>query len=154
MLAADYTRAPMLILLTNDDGIHAPGIVAMYRELVKLGEVHVVAPETVQSATGHGITISAPLLTNRVTVENGFTGIAVDGRPADCVKLAVAKLLPGAPDLGGGGLNAGANVGINVIYSGTVAAAIEAAFLGLPSIAVSLHLKPDVPMDVARASKL
>jgi 5'-nucleotidase len=84
----------MLILLTNDDGIMAPGLVAMYRELVKLGEVHVVAPETVQSAAGHGITIAAPLLTSTVTVENGFTGIAVDGSPADCVKLAVAHLVP------------------------------------------------------------
>jgi len=144
----------MLILLTNDDGIQAPGIVAMYRELVKLGEVHVVAPETVQSATGHGITISAPLLTNRVTVENAFTGIAVDGRPADCVKLAIAKLLPRAPDLVVSGMNHGTNVGINVIYSGTVAAAIEAAFLGLPSIAVSLLLKNDVPVDHANGAAL
>src|SRR3954451_4856676 len=144
----------MLILLTNDDGIHAPGIVAMYRELVKLGEVHVVAPETVQSATGHGITISAPLLTNRITVENAFTGIAVDGRPADCVKLAVAKLLPRAPDLVVSGMNHGTSVGINVIYSGTVAAAIEAAFLGLPSVAVSLLLKNTIPVDYARAAVL
>ena len=139
----------MLILLTNDDGINAPGIVAMYRELVKLGEVHVVAPETVQSATGHGITITTPLLTSQVTVENAFTGIAVDGRPADCVKLAVAQLLPRQPDLVVSGMNAGANVGINVIYSGTVAAAIEAAFLGLPAIAVSLYLRSDVPTDYA-----
>src|SRR4030095_996017 len=144
----------MLILLTNDDGIQAPGIVAMYRELVKLGEVHVIAPETVQSATGHGITISAPLLTNRVTVENAFTGIAVDGRPADCVKLAIAKLLPRPPDLVVSGMNHGTNVGINVIYSGTVAAAIEAAFLGLPSIAVSLLLKTPIPVDYARAAVL
>ena len=142
----------MLILLTNDDGIQAPGLVALYRELVHLGEVHVVAPETVQSATGHGITLTTPLLTNKVTIENGFTGIAVDGRPADCVKLAVAKLLPRTPDLVISGMNSGANVGINVIYSGTVAAAIEAAFLGLPSIAVSLYLKNDVPTDYKRAS--
>jgi len=142
----------MLILLTNDDGIQAPGLVALYRELVHLGEVHVVAPETVQSATGHGITLTTPLLTNKVTVENGFTGIAVDGRPADCVKLAVAKLLPRTPDLVISGMNSGANVGINVIYSGTVAAAIEAAFLGLPSIAVSLYLKGDVSTDYKRAS--
>src|SRR3954454_10261263 len=153
MLATDYTRAPMLILLTNDDGINAPGIVAMYRELVKLGEVHVVAPETVQSATGHGITITTPLLTTPVTVENGFTGIAVDGRPADCVKLAVAKLLPRQPDLVVSGINAGANVGINVIYSGTVAAAIEAAFLGLPAIALSLYLRKDVPTDYKVAAR-
>src|SRR5829696_472508 len=142
----------MLILLTNDDGILAPGIVAMYRELTKLGEVHVIAPETVQSAAGHGITISTPLLTNRMTVEDTFTGIAVDGRPADCVKLAIAKLLPRAPDLVVSGMNSGTNVRINVIYSGTVAAAIEAAFLGLPSVAASLLIKSDVETDYARAS--
>lgn len=144
----------MLILLTNDDGILAPGIVAMYRELVKLGEVHVVAPETVQSAAGHGITINAPLLTSKVTVENGFTGIAVDGSPADCVKLAVSHLVPRTPDLVVSGINSGVNVGINVIYSGTVAAAIEAAFLGLPSVAVSLLLKNDIAADYARAAGL
>jgi len=142
----------MLILLTNDDGIHAPGIEAMWRELVKLGEVVVVAPETVQSATGHGITIEQPLLTSKVTVAEGFTGIAVDGRPADCVKLAINQLLPRQPDLVVSGINAGANVGINVIYSGTVAAAIEAAFLGLPSIAVSLFLRNEVPTDFAGAA--
>src|ERR671917_462984 len=142
----------MLILLTNDDGIRAPGLVAMYRELVKLGEVHVVAPETVQSATGHGITLSTPLLTQRMTVEETFTGTAVDGRPADCVKLAVAKILPRPPDLVVSGINSGANVGINVLYSGTVAAAIEAAFLGLPSVAVSLYLRNEVPLDYARTA--
>ena len=144
----------MLILLTNDDGIRAPGLVAMYRELTSLGEVHVVAPETVQSATGHGITLSTPLLTQRVTVEDAFTGTSVDGRPADCVKLAVAKILPRQPDLVVSGINAGANVGINVIYSGTVAAAIEAAFLGLPSIAISLYLRKEIPLDFARTAGL
>src|SRR3954465_14574883 len=141
----------MLILLTNDDGIRAPGLVALYRELTKLGEVHVVAPETVQSATGHGITLDTPLLTQRVTVEDAFTGTAVAGRPADCVKLAMAQLLPRAPDLVISGMNSGANVGINVIYSGTVAAAIEAAFLGLPSIALSLWLRKDIEPDYAVA---
>jgi 5'-nucleotidase len=144
----------MLILLTNDDGIYAPGLVAIYRELTRLGEVHVVAPETVQSATGHGITLSAPLLTSQVTVADAFTGTAVGGRPADCVKLAVAKLLPRAPDLVVSGINSGANVGINVIYSGTVAAAIEAAFLGLPSIALSLYLRNEIPPDYARTAAL
>ena len=142
----------MLILLTNDDGILAPGLVAMYRELVKLGDVEVIAPEDVQSATGHGITLKMPLLTSRVSVENAFTGTAVDGRPADCVKLAMSQLLPREPNLVISGINAGANVGINVLYSGTVAAAIEAAFLGLPSIAMSLYLKNDVPADYARAA--
>lgn len=124
----------------------------MYRELTRLGEVHVVAPETVQSASGHGITLATPLLTQEVTVEETFTGIAIDGRPADCVKVAVAKLLPRAPDLVISGMNSGANVGINVIYSGTVAAAIEAAFLGLPSIALSLYLRNEIPTDYARAA--
>jgi len=146
--------ADPLILLTNDDGIRAPGLVAMYRALADLGEIHVVAPETVQSATGHGITLSSPLLTQRVTVEETFTGTSVDGRPADCVKLAVAKLLPRPPDLVVSGINSGANVGINVIYSGTVAAAIEAAFLGLPAVAVSLYLRNHIPIDYPRSAKL
>jgi len=144
----------MLILLTNDDGIMAPGIVAMYRELRKLGEVYVVAPETVQSASGHGITVNTPLLTSRVKVEGAFEGVAVDGRPADCVKLAISQILPKAPDLVISGLNSGANVGINVLYSGTVAAAIEAAFLGCPAVAMSLYLRNDVPADYAWSAGL
>jgi 5'-nucleotidase len=144
----------MFILLTNDDGIRAPGLVALYRELTKAGhEVEVVAPETVQSATGHGVTTAGPLLTSRVKVEDAFEGIAVDGRPADCVKLAINQLCNGRiPDLVVSGMNSGTNVGINVIYSGTVAAAIEAGFLGLPAIAVSLYLKSDVETDYARAA--
>ena len=144
----------MFILLTNDDGITAPGLVAMYRELLHLGEVAVVAPESVQSAAGHGITLKTPLLTSAVTVENAFTGVAVEGRPADCVKLAISQILPPrTPDLVISGINSGANVGINVIYSGTVAAAIEAAFLGVPSIALSLYLRNDIPTDYPRAAK-
>lgn len=142
----------MLILLTNDDGIYAPGLVAMYRELTRLGDVHVVAPETVQSATGHGITVDTPLLTSRVTVQDTFTGVSVAGRPADCVKLAAAKILPRPPDLVVSGINSGANVGINVVYSGTIAAAIEAAFLGLPAVALSLYLRREIPADYARTA--
>ncbi len=145
----------MKILLTNDDGIRAPGIEAMFDALVDadgyfghpLGEVVVpIAPLTVQSATGHGITFHTPIMVQSVQVKEHMRGIAVDARPADCVKVAVAALWPekfGAsskPDLLISGMNAGTNVGINVIYSGTVAAAIEGAFLGIPSIAVSLHL--------------
>jgi 5'-nucleotidase len=143
----------MLILLTNDDGITAPGILAAYHALKTIGEVHVVAPETVQSAAGHGITLSKPLLTSKVYIDEGVIGTAVDGRPADCVKLAVSQILPRQPDLVVSGINSGANTGINVIYSGTVAAAIEAAFLGLPSIALSQFLKGDVPTDYARAAQ-
>lgn len=106
----------------------------------------VVAPNTVQSATSHGVTFHIPLMTHEEQIRDSLSGIAVEGRPADCVKLAISALWPerfgkaNKPDLLISGMNAGANVGINVIYSGTVAAALEAAFLGIPSIAVSLHL--------------
>ena len=130
----------------------SPGLVAMYRELTQLGEVHVVAPDTVQSATGHGITVATPILTQQVQVGDDFKGTSIGGRPADCVKLAVARLLPSMPDLVVSGINSGENSGINVIYSGTVAAAIEAAFLRLPAIAVSLYLRNDRPADYARTA--
>lgn len=135
----------MRILLTNDDGIHAPGILALYDAIASLGEVFIAAPLTVQSATGHGITFRQPLIIKDLEPRPGLRGIAIDGRPADCVKLAVADLWPqkfgkgSRPDLVVSGMNMGANVGINVLYSGTVAAALEAAFLGLPALAVSLH---------------
>ncbi|MEQ9208198.1 MAG: 5'/3'-nucleotidase SurE [Phycisphaerales bacterium] len=142
----------MNILLTNDDGIHAPGIAALHNALTDeshpdgpLGEIFTVAPASAQSATSHGITYHIPLMVERTTINNQ-PALAVEGRPADCSKLALTNLYPehhgqGArPDLVISGMNAGANCGINVIYSGTVAAAIEAAFIGVPAIAVSLHL--------------
>ena len=134
----------MRILLTNDDGIHAPGLSALYQAIQPLGEVHVVAPASVQSATSHAVTFHKPVPTRREAVackiiEQSFEGIAVDGRPADCVKLGLTFLVPGV-DLVVSGMNSGANVGINTIYSGTVAAAREAAFIGVPAIAVSLHI--------------
>ncbi len=129
----------MRILLTNDDGILAPGLAALYRELIKIGQVDVVAPSTVQSATGHGITIRDPLTVRKIHVHNEFYGHSVTGRPADCVKLAVAELLDEKPDLVVSGINDGANASINVLYSGTVAAAAEGAILRIPSIAVSME---------------
>src|SRR3982751_5812501 len=100
----------MHILLTNDDGIYAPGLRAMLTELKKLGEVIVVAPATEQSAVGHSITLSTPLIVQQVFDESKeFVGWAVEGRPADCVKLALLELLPESPDLVVSGLNAGAN---------------------------------------------
>ncbi len=141
----------MRILLTNDDGIRAPGLAAVCRRLAARHDVCVVAPETVQSASGHGITLQTPLLTQRVRVE-GIEGIAVDGRPADCVKVALAALVRPRPELVVSGINAGANVGINVIYSGTIAAAIEAAFLGVPAVALSLHLDKEADNDFDRAA--
>lgn len=162
----------MRILLTNDDGIRAPGIVAMHDALIDAplagasrfggplldsrdtttraprGVVYPIAPLTVQSATGHGVTFHQPLMIEPAKVNDRMEGVAVDGRPADCVKVAIANIWPGKfgegskPDLVISGMNAGANCGINVIYSGTVAAAIEAAFLGVPSIAVSMRISP------------
>src|SRR5258706_10633413 len=130
----------MKILLTNDDGIHAPGLRALRKELQKLGEVTVVAPAGEQSAVGHSVTLLTPLIIQEVFDEmKEFIGWAVDGRPADCVKLALLELLPDPPDLVVSGMNAGSNAGINVLYSGTVAAAIEAAFFRQVSIAVSLE---------------
>ena len=131
----------MRILLTNDDGIYAPGLRALRAELLKLGAVTVVAPATEQSAAGHSVTLLTPLLVNEVFEDDGTTliGYAVEGRPADCVKLALLELLPQPPDLIVSGMNAGSNAGINVLYSGTVAAAIEGAFYRHTAIAVSLE---------------
>ena len=150
----------MQILLTNDDGIDAPGIEALHEALDGLGEILSVAPLTVQSATSHGITFNEPLMTQEVQVNENMRGIAVDGRPADCVKLALREIWPkrfgdgSAPDLTISGMNSGANVGINVIYSGTVGAAMESAFLGVPAIAVSLHLGDRSRVHYRRAAQI
>jgi 5'-nucleotidase len=143
------------ILLTNDDGVYAPGLRALRTELQKLGEVVVVAPATEQSAVGHSITLLTPLVVQEVQDERGqFMGWAVEGRPADCVKLALSELLPDPPDVIVSGLNAGSNAGINVLYSGTVAAAIEGAFYRRTSIAVSLEYTKPKPLDFPRAADL
>lgn len=145
----------MRILLANDDGIYAPGIRALRKELQKLGEVIVVAPATEQSATGHSVTLLSPLLVAEVydDVDQSFVGWAVEGRPADCVKLALLELLKDPPDIVVSGLNAGSNAGINVLYSGTVAAAVEAAFYHYTSIAVSLEYTKNSQLDWATAAK-
>src|SRR5947199_10824538 len=141
------------ILLTNDDGVYAPGLRALRAELKKLGEVVVVAPVGEQSAVGHSITLLTPLVVQEVLDENQKPmGWAVEGRPADCVKLALLELLPEPPDLIVSGMNAGSNAGINVLYSGTVAAAIEGAFFRHTSIAVSLEYTKPKPLDFARAA--
>lgn len=142
----------MHILLTNDDGILAPGLAAMHRQLTALGEVSVAAPDTVQSAAAHAITIDAPLTAARLHVHHEFYGWSIAGRPADCVKLAVAKLIQPRPDLVVSGINDGANVSINVLYSGTVAAAAEGALLGFPAVAVSLERGAE--LDFAWAARI
>lgn len=139
----------MRILLTNDDGIFAPGLLAMYEVLAEGAEVDVVAPQAVHSGGSHSITIRHPLRWQRARVHDRFSGAGVEGTPADCVKLALSVLLPEKPDLVVSGINAGLNTGINVIYSGTVAAAIEAAMMGVPAVAVSLQFYRDMDFDYA-----
>ncbi len=128
----------MRILLTNDDGIFAPGLAAIYKKLIKLGEVIVVAPSESRSGASHSLTFSKPLVCNKVDINGQFTGYSVEGSPADCVKLAVLQLCQGPIDLLVSGINNGANAGINIYYSGTVAAAMEGVFLKIPSVAMSI----------------
>jgi 5'-nucleotidase len=142
----------LLILLTNDDGIYAPGLAAMERVLGRLGDVFVVAPATEQSGVGHSITYLTPLIVKEVFRGEHRWGWAVEGSPADCVKIGVHEFCPHQPDLVVSGINSGLNAGINVLYSGTVAAAIEGAFYGITSVAVSLQF--DEHADYDRAARL
>lgn len=141
----------MQILLTNDDGIFAPGLAAIYKELVKIGDVMVVAPADSRSATSHSITVAQPLVCNKVDINGQFSGFSVHGSPADCVKLACMQLYDGPIDLLVAGINNGANVGINIYYSGTVAAAMEAVFLKIPSVAMSLAADEQMDFESAAA---
>ncbi len=141
----------MQILLTNDDGIYAPGLAAMERELKKLGDVCVVAPATEQSGVGHSVTFLSPLICKEIFDGERRRGFAVEGSPADCVKLGVFEFCAARPDLVVSGVNGGFNAGINVLYSGTVAAAIEGAFFGITSVAVSLEYDEHAQFDVAAA---
>lgn len=128
----------MNILLANDDGIQAVGLRALYFALVKAGHnVHVVAPVTEQSAVGHAVTLSMPIRVKEFR-EDGFEGKGVYGTPVDCVKLGLSTLLEETPDLVLSGINAGANVGVDILYSGTVSAATEGALMEIPSMAVSM----------------
>lgn len=127
----------MDVLLTNDDGIRAPGLRALYAALLEAGHTpHVVAPMRQQSGVGHSLTVFEPVRAMEI-VEPGFHGLGVYGTPTDCVKLALARLLSRRPDMVISGINAGPNVGPDILYSGTVAAATEAAHSGIPALAVS-----------------
>jgi 5'-nucleotidase len=139
----------VLILLTNDDGIYAPGLAAMERELERLGDVYVVAPATEQSGVGHAITYLSPLVVKELFAGQQRRGWAVEGSPADCVKIGIFEFCPRLPDLVVSGINGGLNAGINVLYSGTVAAAIEGAFFGITSLAVSLEFDEQAEFDRA-----
>lgn len=131
-------KVALRLLVTNDDGIASPGLFALARELKKIGEVTVVAPAVERSASGHAITLADPLRVEEFRRKGVLFGYAVNGTPADCVKIAVQALLLKKPHMVVSGINKGPNTGTNVIYSGTVSAATEAAILGCPSMAVSL----------------
>jgi 5'-nucleotidase len=145
------------ILLANDDGIQAPGLCALYPELCRLGDVQIVAPASEQSGVALSITYRHPLLVHEETRDGRPWGWAVAGSPADCVKLGVLEFCKETPRLIVSGINSGANSGINVLYSGTVAAAIEGAFFGITSVAVSQTIEdspPDYSLTARRAVKV
>ncbi len=129
-----------LILVTNDDGITAPGIRALISILTDIGDIFVVAPDSPQSGMGHAITINNTLFCNPVVIDKdgSQTEYSCSGTPVDCVKIATRQLLPRKPDLCVSGINHGSNSAINVIYSGTMSAAVEAGIEGIPAIGFSL----------------
>jgi 5'-nucleotidase len=127
------------VLLTNDDGIYARGLWALFDRFSESHDVTVVAPDRERSAIGHGITLNQPLRSTRISLNGEYSGYAVNGTPADCVKLSLLEILPSRPDLVVAGINPGANVGANLNYSGTVAAAKEAALCGTFGIAISME---------------
>lgn len=128
-----------LILVTNDDGVSAPGIRALISVMSQIGEVVVVAPDKPQSAMGHAITINSTLYLNKLSKDgDSITEYSCSGTPVDCVKLAVNEILKRKPDLCVSGVNHGSNSSINVIYSGTMSAAVEAGIEGIPAIGFSL----------------
>jgi len=142
----------LFILISNDDGINAPGIYALANEIKKIADVVVVAPDSQQSAVGHALTTVTPLRVTPFEKNGELFGYAVNGTPADCVKLAIRNLVSRKPDVVISGINHGMNTAINTIYSGTVSAATEASILEVPSFAVSLGTFKDNP-DFSFAAK-
>lgn len=139
-----------IILVTNDDGVHSPGIIALYRAMKELGDAYIVAPDRERSAAGHSLTLHRPLkaeeLRDRV--------YSINGTPTDCVTLAINKLLPKKPALVVSGINKGANLGDDITYSGTVSAAVEGTIFGIPSIAFSLISDKHYHFETASAFAL
>jgi 5'-nucleotidase len=144
----------MHILLCNDDGLDSPGLAALHRACRSLGQVSVVAPATEQSTTGHSLTLRDPVRVREHLHPAFGRTFAVEGTPADCVRLAVAELVEPPVDLVASGINRGANLGVDVYYSGTVAGAREAAILGLPAVAVSQFVARGQGVDWDRAAWL
>ncbi|ACV62241.1 stationary-phase survival protein SurE [Desulfofarcimen acetoxidans DSM 771] len=145
----------MRLLLSNDDGINAKGIKTLAERLSKTAEVFVVAPDRERSSTGHGITVYRPLMVTEMHLCKDVVAWSISGTPADCVKLGIDELLPARPDLIISGINNGSNLSTDVLYSGTVSAAIEGVINGIPAIAVSLAnndcLEPDLVEDFSCA---
>lgn len=146
----------MKILISNDDGIDSPGIAALAKEMKKIGDVTVIAPRTEQSAVGHAITMKIPLRITEYYKNGDFFGYAIDGTPADCLKIGIRNILKTRPDIVLSGINNGSNTAINIIYSGTVSAAREAAIMDLPAIAISQtsHDAKDFSYSARIASEL
>ncbi len=139
----------MHILLTNDDGVRAPGILAMYRQLSKIADVTVVAPDSERSSISQAITLNHPIYHYSVPFDGKIKAHAISGTPADCVKFGVAVVLKAKPDLIVSGINNGSNDGCSVFYSGTVGAAREGALMGIPSLAISLDSGSEPDFTVA-----
>lgn len=130
----------MKILLTNDDGFNAPGIQILYKTLQPHHEIILIAPDREKSAASHGITLNEPMRINKIQLKGGTKGYTVTGTPADCIKLGLFEIFTTPPDLVISGINPGCNIGIDINYSGTVAAAREAALNGISGMAVSIKL--------------
>lgn len=152
IFVAPMKKDKPVILITNDDGITAPGIRALVEAMIPLGDVVVVAPDSPQSGMGHAITITQPLRLDKIEVAGFPLAYQSSGTPVDCVKLAVNKVLHRQPDLCVSGINHGSNSSINVIYSGTMSAAMEGAIEGIPSIGFSL-LDHSFDADFTEAKK-
>ena len=146
----------MNILLTNDDGVYAEGLWALYKRLKKIARVTVVAPEGERSSVGHGITLAHPIWVSKIKVRHKNWFYGTSGTPADCVKIAVDVILKKKPDLIISGINLGPNCGYSVFYSGTIAAAREGSMLGIPAIAISLATfsNPDFSYAAMLGTKL
>jgi 5'-nucleotidase len=140
----------MNILLSNDDGCQAPGLQVLAAELASIGNIHVVAPDRDRSGASNSLTLDSPLRARQL--DSGF--FCVDGTPTDCVHLAITGLLESEPDMVVSGINSGANMGDDVLYSGTVAAAMEGRFLGYPAIAVSLATERERPQYYTTAARV
>lgn len=143
------------IVVTNDDGVQAPGVLALATAMRALGEVRVIAPSVNQSSSGHKKTLFQDIPTSEVTLADGSTAISVGGSPADCIGLAALGLLPWPPAIVVSGINRGANLGQDITYSGTVTAALEAVIHGVPAVAVSLdNRSADAVEDYAEAARI